>query len=295
MEILQFWIREALSNLWRNRFMSALAISTVTLSLFVLGALAISLANLRSVVGTQANQLELTVLLDKDTTPQRRNQIFRAVHSMPQVKGVKWVPASEVLQSYGREYDVDVADWQANNPVRDELLLQLNDPNEFFAVRKYLSTVAGIELLENQNIEAATQKLLGINRFLSVTASIALGVLGLAILLIINNSIRLTLYMRRREVRLMQLVGATVGYVRAPFLLEGMLYGIVGAIVASSALLLTYSAVRGAQMAVIQDLLPLSPTQVLAPCLLGLLLAGCLFGLLGSWLSFRQSRERIAE
>lgn len=295
MEILQFWVREALSNFWRNRLMSVLAISTVTLSLFVLGAFAISLANLRSMVAKEAQKLELVVLLDKNIMPERRRQIFDAVRVMPQVKKLDITLASAVLKQYGREMRMPVEDLLSDNPLRDELTVQLRDPNDFFKVRDYLTSIKGVQGLQNVGADDDTRKLLDLNRFLSVTAVVALAVLGLAILLIINNSIRLTLYARRREVHLMQLVGATIGFVRAPFLLEGVLYGMFGAIVAAAGLLVSYSAALGGQTSIIRQMLPLSTGQLFVPCVVGLMAAGCLFGLLGAWLSFHQSRERMTE
>lgn len=292
MEQLQFWAREALDNIRRNRVMSLLAISTVTLALFILGAFFLSISNLRAAVSAQTRKLDLVVVLEKGMTAQRRREIYQAAR-VPQVAKLEIVTASQALERMGRELDMPVDDWRKDNPLGDELHLQLRDPDDFFPVRDYLTSIKGVESVKNEAADGAAKNLLEINRLLSLGALVALAILGLAILLIIHNAIRLTLLARRREIRIMQLVGATNGFIRVPFLLEGLFYGIVGAGVAALGLVAIYGIFTRNSAPLMRDLMPLSTGAIAPACIALLLGAGALFGGVGAWISFNHGSRNL--
>ena len=292
MQQFQFWLREALDNVRRNRVMSLLAISTVTIALFILGAFFLTISNLRAAVAAQTQKLDLIVVLEKGITPQRRREIFNAAR-MPQVKKLDIVMASQVLEKYGREFDMPIDDLKKANPLGDELHVQLRDPDDFFAVRNTLAKLKGVESVQNSAADNAAQKLLQINRWLAIGALVALAILGVAILLIIHNAIRLTLLARRREIRIMQLVGATNGFIRVPFLLEGLFYGVAGAAIAAVALSVIYGLASANASQLAREIMPLSPGAIVATCAAWLLLAGVTFGALGAWISFQSGSKNL--
>ena len=293
MEQLQFWGREALDNIRRNRVMSLLAISTVTIALFILGAFFLTISNLRAAVGAQTQKLDLVVVLQKGIAPARRLEIYNAAR-MPQVKKLDIVMASQALKKYGRELQMPVDDLLKDNPLGDELHVELKNPDDFFAVRNYLASLQGVASVQNSDADHAAQNLLEINRLLSLGALVALAVLGLAILLIIHNAIRLTLLSRRREIRIMQLVGATNGFIRVPFLIEGLFYGVAGAGIAALGLVLVYGLCARNSTPIVSALMPLAPSAI-APACVGLLLAaGTLFGTLGAWISFNNGSKNLS-
>lgn len=293
MEQLQFWGREALDNIRRNRVMSLLAISTVTIALFILGAFFLSISNLRAAVGAQTQKLDLVVVLQKSISPARRLQIYNAAH-VPQIKKLDIVMAGQALEKYGRELDMPVDDLLRDNPLGDELHVELKNPDDFFAVRNYLTSIKGVASVQNSDADKAARNLLEINRLLSLGALVALTVLGLAILLIIHNAIRLTLFARRREIRIMQLVGATNGFIRVPFLLEGLFYGLAGAGVAALGLTLLYGIFARNSTPIMAALMPLSPGAIAPVCVALLLGAGALFGALGAWISFNHGGKNLS-
>src|SRR5688572_16035738 len=101
-EYLMFWMRETLSNVLRNRLMSLLAISTVTIGLFILGAFYLTIANLRAVVSSETQKLDLAVILKRDVSPRRRKEIFEGAR-IPQVKKVVFVSRDKILAEFKRE------------------------------------------------------------------------------------------------------------------------------------------------------------------------------------------------
>lgn len=295
MESTQFWTRETFANIRRNRLMSLLAISTVTVALFILGAFFLTLSNLRAAVGNQAQKLDLVVILDKGIAPPRRAAIFNAAR-IPQVAKLDIMLASQVLKEQKRLYpDMPLDDFAGDNPLGDQLVVRLKNPADFFKVRAYLASIAGVSAIQDSNADEAARRLVNFNRFLTRAALVSLVVLGLAILLIIHNAIRLTVYARRREIRIMRLVGATAGFIRVPFLLEGVFYGISGALLAALGLAALYAAATGQTDPLVRSMLPLAPAQILGPCVALMLGTGLLFGVLGAALSFGHSQRSAVE
>lgn len=287
LEFLIFWLRETWSNIRRNRLMSLLAVSTVTIGLFILGAFFLLLTNLNSAVRSETQKLDLRVFLKRDITTKRRDEIVKAAN-IPQIASLQLVPRSQVLAEMKRDIpQLPMEDFSddKNNPLSDELRIKLKDPHEIFQVRNYLTSIKGVLKTKTPEEDEVVRGLLKFSRFLTIAGLVALCILGLAILLIIHNAIRLTIFARRREIRIMELVGATPWFIRIPFLLEGVLYGITGAIVAAVVLAPLY----GAATRAVTALLPLTFAVTMIQCTAWMLIAGLAFGLLGSWFSLARS------
>lgn len=294
MEILGFWARETISNIRRNRLMSVLAISTVTVGLFVLGAFYLAWGSVQSAVSAQTQKLDLVVILERDVTEERRKQIYNAVR-IPQVRDLTFVSKDKALRDMAEDLqDIPIADLQKDNPLGDELHVLLKDPKDIFKVREYFSSINGVQGIRNPAEDKAVSYLLSLGSFVQIAGAIAFVVLGIGILLIIHNAIRLTIFARRREIRIMELVGATAWFIRVPFLLEGLFYGLMGAIYAGLALSALFVLSVQSRTPLLQLLLPDSPMDLLWQCLGWLALAGFLFGLVGSWLSLSRSMGRTA-
>jgi cell division transport system permease protein len=295
LEFILFWTRETLSNLIRNRLMSLLAMSTVAIGLFILGGFYLSLAHVREMVKNQTGKLNITVILDPNITPTRRKQIYEACR-IPQVADLQIRTKDQVLMEMHRDTpDMAVSDLKGrNNPLSDELRLKVKDPQTIPAVIKYMQTLKGKGVDDTISDQAILQKLLSFNMWLTVIGSVSLIVLGLAILAIIYNTIRLTVHARRREIRIMELVGATRGFIRVPFVLEGIILGFCGALLAAL-FLVSFHSLFGSKMPVfLRAMSPEMIGQVSRQCAVGVVFAGLFFGLVGSCISLNRSITRAA-
>ena len=293
-EIFGFWARETMSNIRRNRLMSLVAVSTVTIGLFVLGAFYLAWGSVQSTVSAQTKKLDLVVILERDVSAKRRKQIADGAR-ISQVASVRLVPRDQALRAMAKEQgDFPITDLLKDNPLGDELHLKLKNPEDIFKVRAYLSSLKGVQKIRAPGEDKAVNTLLSISKFVRVAGTVAFFVLGLGILLIIHNAIRLTIFARRREIRIMELVGATSWFIRIPFLLEGLVYGLMGAVYAGLALFVIYSMAVRSSAPIIKLLLPASPMVLLWQCLGLLGLAGLIFGMAGSWLSLSRSLGKTA-
>lgn len=297
-EFLMFWMRETSSNIARNRLMSLLAVSTATVGLFILGAFFLAFTNLQAVVGQQTQKLDIVVFLRKNISDKRRKEIYNAAR-VPQVADLQFVSRAQVLKEQAaKNPDIPMSDFQGEfNPYDDELRIKLKPEylDDMLKLERYLNSINGVVPTEHNRAQierAPVERLLALRRLVAVTGVAALLMLGMAILLIIHNAIRLTVFARRREMRIMELVGATSWFIRIPFLMEGLFYGLAGAVIASLVLMPIYSTLTHMDWKLIQELLPLPATLILRDCAGLMLLAGLLFGLVGSWLSLARSTGR---
>lgn len=287
-EFLMFWLRETTFNISRNRLMSVLAITTVTVGLLILGAFFLTLSNLQALAKNETQKIDLVVLFKADVTPKRRREIYEAAR-VPQVRDLRLVSKAQVLKEWKREDpDIPLADLGGDyNPFSDELRIKFKDEymHDFFKLEDYLGKLPGV--LATRSEREPVRRLLAIRRFLAIAGFISLLVLGMVILLIIHNAIRLTIFARRREISIMELVGATPWFIRIPFLMEGVVYGLVGSAIAAAVLSPLYSVVSQAPL--VRVLLPLSGGAILWNCAALMIATGLAFGLLGSWFSLSRS------
>lgn len=293
-EFLSFWVRETISNIGRNRLMSVLAVTTVTVGLFILGTFFLTVSNLSAAVDGATHKLDLVVFLKSDITDKRRKEIYDAVR-IPQVAKLDFVSKSQVLREMKKTMpDIPMEDFRKDNPLSDELRIKLKPGyiNDIFKIQSYLNTIPGV--IKARRDDEPVRKLLSINSFLAVAGVASLIVLGLAILLIIHNAIRLTIFARRREIRIMEMVGATAWFIRIPFLLEGTFYGLIGAIIAATGLFTLWMTLINTNLAFIKMLMPLTQSDLMIKCILLMLVTGIVFGLIGSWASLSRSIGKAA-
>jgi cell division transport system permease protein len=298
-EFLSFWLRETISNISRNRLMSLVAITTTTVGLFILGTFFLTLANLRAAVDRETTKLDIVLFLKADLTPERRKAIYEGAR-IPQAQDVQFVSKEQALKEMQKKWpDIPMADFKNDNPLSDEIRIKLKKENlsEILAVQNYLATIDGV--IKSRRDDEPVKNLLRISSFLAIAGVICLLVLGMGILLIIHNAIRLTIFARRREIRIMELVGATAWFIRIPFLLEGTLYGLAGATVAATILGVLWIAIARTSSELVRMLAPLSAggfgaTSIWWQCTAIMLLAGLLFGLIGSWASLSRSLGKAA-
>ncbi|HEX8235528.1 MAG TPA: permease-like cell division protein FtsX [Abditibacteriaceae bacterium] len=298
-EFLMFWTRETVSNIGRNRLMSLLAITTATIGLFILGTFFLAISNLQALVKTQTQKIDLVVFLKADVTPKRRKEIFNGAR-VPQVADLQFVSKDQVLKEWNKsDPDIPMEDFRGRyNPFNDELRIKLKDEymQDIFKLEDYLGSLQGVVKTTRDRAQerAPVERLLAFRRFLAIAGTVAIIVLGMAILLIIHNAIRLTVFARRREIRIMELVGATSWFIRIPFLLEGILYGVAGAALAAAILSPLYVTLTRIPWPLVQELLPLGAGSLLWNCSALMILAGLCFGFIGSWFSLSRSIGKAA-
>jgi cell division transport system permease protein len=281
---LRFFLNEVWRNFTRNVIMQLTAIGTVTVMVVLLGVFLFGREAVKRIGDQVVHQIEISVFLDEQATPADARDAILAIRSDPRVESVDYVPKAEGLRRMRERLKNQIdTSLLTSNPLPDALHVRVLDADDVGAVAahvKKLPHVADVEYAHD-----AVERLL---RLSDVVGKVGIAILALLVFtaaIIISNTIRLTVYARRREIAIMQLVGASNTYIRLPFICEGLLDGLLGALVAIGILAIA----RWQLLPKIAVALPFVPPDVLHvdPTVLALELVGvgAAVGIVASWAS----------
>jgi cell division transport system permease protein len=281
---LKFFLGEVLRNFSRNTGMQVTAIGTVAITIVLLGLFLFVRAALADIGGRFLDQIEVSAYLRAEVTPAQVTAIAHFLAADPRVASAQFVPKKQGLAEL-RERTKGTIDTAllTENPLPDKFRIKTRVPDEVPAVAASVRRLSGVEnVVYGQKIVARLLQLGAVLRRIGIAVIVAfLVVAGI----IISNTIRLTVFARRREIAIMQLVGATGTYIRLPFICEGLLDGIIGALLAVGILTVArvalwprlLEALPWAQLAV----MPVDARLLVAE----LVAVGAAIGVVASWIS----------
>ncbi len=285
---LAFHIREALEGIRHAGWMNLATVTTVALSLFILGIFLLTIRNLNMMLDRLRSQYQLVLFLKKDLEPGLVAVLVEKLQDDPDVLEARLVDKEAALRELEKELAAShtALPKLEGNPLPDAVEVTLREGTDFDAFMRRCASMAGVETLSSG--QQWVGRLLEIVDLVRVSGLVMILILGTSTLLIIANTIKLTVYARRNEINIMQLVGATNWFIRIPFLIEGLLQGLAGAILAVVMLMLFY----GFLVERIHEMAPYIPivdaTYELTKLSFQLILMGLVLGLLGSLLSLRR-------
>ena len=297
---LAFQFEEAGKNIRRNGLMSLAALSIVLLAMTVLGGGLYGIYRLHQFARSQPQQLEMAVFLENATEKDRAEEVRRQIAVMPGVEYAHLYSKEQAWAEYaGEGAGADQKALQeamgGQNPLEDRIDLKLKDARDTGWIAGALRSKGQFpDIHAVRDAHEVVDKLLGFERLVRNIGGAAAMVLFLVTAVVIQNTIRLTVFARRKEIRIMQLVGATSGFIRMPMILEGIFYGVVGTATAAGLVLLTASQISAYAGSLVSPLTQNLP-QAIAPIIfLGMLTAlGAAVGWMGSMLSLRRFLKRI--
>ncbi|MEA2587803.1 MAG: cell division transport system permease protein [Actinomycetota bacterium] len=288
---LKYFAGEAVVNLKRNLFMTIAAISTVAVSLFLLGGVIVLGHIVNNVVGTWEGKVELNVFLRDDISPTQQATLQDSIKGMPEVQDVIYDSKQQAFQEYKKMFEGSPALIQNVDPnaLPASFRVKLHDPSKVDSVRSQLIGRAGIDSVTFGG--DAVKKLLRINALLRTISLVMTILLLTAATVLIANTIRLAIYARRREIGVMKLVGATNWFIRVPFIFEGVVEAVAGAMVAAGVIWLAKMLWLD-RLSSFLAFLPIGITAAtVAKMFVVLVVVGISVGALGSTLALRRFLE----
>ncbi len=288
---LAYFLSHTATSLRRNALMTTAAISTVALSLLLLGGVQILGMIVNKAAATWEAKVEISVFLRKDATEGEIRSLQTQISEYPEVQDVTFVSSEQALAEFKRFYRDEPEFWQAlsKDSLPASLRIKLTDAKFTEDVANRITGAPGIDDVRYGG--EILRRLLQVNTLLRTVALTMSIILLFAAAALIANTIRLTIYARRHEIEIMKLVGATNWFVRVPFMLEGFFASLVGALVAGVIVLglnwLLFSRVRRA-LPFMASLLNFSAGDMLG-VLIVLFGVGALVGLMGSAVAVRRS------
>lgn len=231
----EFLVEEALVNLRRNGLMTLAAVGTVALALSVFGGFSLIIWRLERVASSLPPKFAIDVFLKDNVSRQRAKELQVEIAKHPNIAKVTFKPKEQAWPEFQKELQQEITAALPYNPLPDSFVIELKDASRTGAVSAWLKSLPEVDAVRDARQE--------VEIILSVATVVRwVGIIGTVLLLvatsvIIYNAVRLTVFARRREIRIMQLIGATSGTIRAPFVLEGMVQGLLGAWVACGLIL----------------------------------------------------------
>ena len=285
----EYFITEVAHYLRRNTWMSLASVGTVAVSLFVLGVFLILVLNMNRMASMLESQVQISVYLEDSVSDVDRRGLEHDIRNLQGIAHVDYVSRDEakarLAERLGdQKYLLDALG--DTNPLPDSFEVTVTQPDMVETAAKAIGEFPGIE--STRYGQDVVQHLFDITRLMRIFGVALMLLLAAATVFIIANTIRLTVYARRKEVAIMKYVGATDWFIRWPFLLEGIVLGFVGGILAALALRSFYAAMA----AKIYSTLAFFPLMPQYPFMnyvtLALLLAGMAIGATGSTVSLKR-------
>lgn len=285
----EYFIREVFISLKRNHWMTFASISTVAVSLLILGLFLIIILNLNNMASHLESQVEISVYLKDDLSQKEQTAIHDKILALQGIDEINFVSKEEALKRFKER----LGDQQTlltalgdTNPLPDAFEVRLKQPEMVKTAANSINNFEGVESAKfGQDV---IEQLFDLTKMIRIFGAVIIVFLAFATIFIISNTIRLTVFARRKEIGIMKYVGATDWFIRWPFLMEGMVLGFLGSIVAMLILRASYSTMT-ARIYDTLTFLPLIPEYpFLDQISLLLLVVGTAIGALGSTISLKR-------
>ncbi|WP_178023397.1 permease-like cell division protein FtsX [uncultured Paenibacillus sp.] len=291
-------MREGAKSVFRNGWMSVASVTSIIVSLLILGVFTLLVLNVNSFADEADSQVQIKAYLNSNVTEAVRDQIYNDIGSMEEVSKVTLIPKAEGLKDFREKLGEEGKDLlegydETTNPIPDTFEVQVIEPTTAPYVASKITALNekyGEQPIYKVNYGQGTvEKLFKITRAIRNIGFAFVAGLGLMAMFLISNTIRVTILARRREIGIMKLVGATNTFIRWPFFVEGALIGLIGSVITVGVLFFSYNELVSSVKADVTLALQLVPLSEVGMELGGLLIGlGLLIGVWGSTMSIRK-------
>jgi len=283
-----FSLRRAWQGFWRNAVMSLAATATMIFMLLLLSGFFVVLTGLNAGLEFVEQKVQIVADVKTEATTLAIDDLTKRTAALPEVASVEYVNSGEALRRFqerlreqGRS---DLTQYLDANPLPGSIEVKLKDPKVFGNVVEFLRADPSVDRVIE--VQSLIDRVLTVTNLLRPGGLIVLLLVGVVVLFIIVNTIRLAVVARAEEIEIMRLVGASDAFIRWPFIFEGALVGLIGA-VATLALLALGAEPLGRFMTGFFQVLPLQLGSLGRDLTFIVLVTGVGLGVLGSWVSVR--------
>lgn len=282
-----YLLKEGFKNVWSNRIMSIASVCVLISCLILTGAAELLSLNVEKVVDSVGQSNETTVYLKDSVSELEAVYIGKDIEKIDNITSVRFYSKDDAFETYREDLGDELFDRisEKNNPLPDSYIVAMDDLSLYENTIKQIQKIDGVDTITNRGEIA--KKLTDISNLVNVICFWIVFALIVISLFIIANTIRATMYSRRFEISIMKSVGATNHFVRLPFLVEGVIIGLVSSIVGTACISLLYNAGMNAiEQFIPFDAIPLSDVIIYVAS--AFLIAGVLIGFFGSFISIRK-------
>lgn len=290
MQKFKMFIIDALKSLKRNKTITFASIITVAATLFIFGVFLIVAQTINMGVESVESKVEIKAYLIDEITTQEQSNIETILQGVEGVKEITYESKEEAFDKFkerlGEDNAILAGFSEDRNPLPNSFVVSLEEPEAAMRVEEALSGVRGVEDVGNER--ETVERIIGLAKIIRTMGVVIFIILVVVSLFLISNTIKLTVYSRRREIGIMKFVGATDWFIRWPFLIEGMIMGLIGGIIAVSVVFFAYQLVY---TDITQSLFYaglVKPSEVLNSFSWQFGLTGLVIGALGSFIALKR-------
>lgn len=287
-----YTIKQGLINIFRNKWFSLASIATISACLFLFGLFYTILTNFQHIIKSAEEVVSVVVLFDEGISQERIEEIGVLIDRRTEVSEKKFISADEAWESFKDEYLGEYADGFTENPLENSASFHvyMNDVSMQPALVTYLESLEGVRDVNRSEITASAMT--GINTLIAYVSIGIIAILFAVSIFLISNTVTIGISVRKEEISIMKYIGATDFFVRSPFVIEGMLIGIIGALLPMGVIYVLYNKVieyimqRFASLSKILTFLPVEKVfSILFPVAIAM---GVGIGFLGSITTVRK-------
>ncbi|MBZ4664135.1 MAG: transporter permease [Caloramator sp.] len=286
---IKYYIKESLKSVYRNRIMSLASITTVAATLFILGVFMLLAINVNRFAANVEDMIEITAFLKDDVTTLEKQKLERQIKEIQGVVSVEYESKEKALEKFKEQLgeNKDLAKGlEESNPLPASFIIKVDSPDSVEYVSPRIAQLEGV--LKVKDAKKTVQTIGKLVKIIRYSSTILMVILGTISIFLISNTIKLTVFARKREISIMKYIGATDWFIRWPFILEGLLLGLIGGFIAALIVenAYTYAANTIKNNIMIITLVP--PQEAVKQIWWQFSLLGTLIGGFGSYISIRR-------
>ena len=307
--------KQGVKSIWRNKMFSLASIATMSACIFLFGLFFSIVLNLQYIVKSAEEGVAITVFFDEDATDKQIKEIGKKLEARDEVSSVQYVSADDAWKSFQKDYFKDnesLADgFKNDNPLANSANYQVfmktlksddsdvtseitGDEKTLSETQKnlvsYAESLDGVRKVNRSDVVANT--LTSVNKLVYYVSIVIIGILLAVSIFLISNTVTTGITVRREEIAIMKYIGAKDFVVRSPFVIEGLIIGLIGALIPLAVLYFAYGRVIGYIMdkfSILNNIIAFLPVQSVYKLLLPAgLLMGVGIGFLGSFFTVRK-------
>lgn len=284
------FLGDAGKSLKRNRTMSTASVATVAATLFILGVFILTILNIQQLMKQVESKVEIKIVLKDDIKITEQNNLEGALKATPGVVDVSFETKGEALDNLGKQLGennkVLIEGLDKDNPMPNSYIVKVQKPQQVVSVVDSIKSYPGIETIKDGR--EIVDRIISISNAIKWVGVALFTILIGVSLFLIGNTIKLTVYARRREIGIMRYIGATNWFIRWPFVMEGAFIGCLGGVIANIILYFGYGFVYGKMTSGLVMAQMVTSAYVLSTVVPLFLLGGALIGILGSVIAIRK-------
>ena len=292
---IRYTIQQGLRNIVKNKMFSSASIATMAACIFMFGIFYSLMTNVQYIVEKAEEGVAIVVFLDEEATEKDLKNIEKKLNAREEVLEVKYVSAEAAWEQFGNEYFGEDSNWAEGweeNPLEnsDNFEVYMKDISKQADLVEYAEGLKGVRKVNKS--EQVADALANVNMLLATISGVIIFILLLVAIFLISNTVSMGITIRREEIAIMKYIGAKDSFVRAPFVIEGILIGAVGAAIPLAILYFAYEKAVAAIMSkfsILNTILDFLPVTAVYRTLLQVgLLLGVGIGFIGSTLTIRK-------